>query len=108
MDSSTAFLLRVLLTAFAIGGTGCAVVDDDHQDHWRRLKVVETVRRSDLSPDVNPRCVDERGAAVDDRVAVVQFRVARALHNMAFVLPQGTSVEAGDRISVNPRLCAVK
>ncbi len=108
MDSSTASFLRFLLVFLVVCGSGCALVDDDHEDHWRRMTVVETVRRSDLSPDVNPRCLDERGAAADDRVVVAQFRAARALHAMAFVLPRGTSVKAGDQISVNPRLCAVR
>lgn len=108
MDSSIAFLRRFLLSCVAVAGAGCAMLDDDHEDHWRRLTVIETVRRSDLSDDINSRCIVERTAADDDRVAVVQFRSGRALHAMAFALPRGTLVKAGDRISVNPRLCATK
>lgn len=108
MDSPTAFPLRILLSLIVVAGAGCAMLEDDHEDHWRGLTVIETVRRSDLSEDINSRCVVERNAADDDQVAVVQFRGGRALHAMAFVLPRGTSVKAGDRISVNPRLCAVR
>ena len=101
--------LLILLGPFLVAAVaGCAVVDENHDDHWRTLVVKDIVRRAELPADVDPQCVNARAATDNDRIAIVQYRVGRAPYRHAFVLRSEDQVKVGDRLAVNPRLCAVR
>lgn len=108
MKTCFAPALRAVGLGIAITSAGCAIVDDAHDDHWRPVVVKDLVYRSSLPADVDRRCVDARAGANSDRVAVVQYRLGRGLYNHAFVTRAEDQLRVSDRVSVNPKLCALR
>ena len=101
--------LRILLgLLLAVSGAGCAMVDDTHEDHWRTLVVTNIVGRAELPANVDAHCVNPSTASESDSIVVVQYRIGRAPHRHAFVLRAEDQVNVGDRVAVNPRLCALR
>jgi hypothetical protein len=100
--------LRVVGLGILVLGAGCAIFDDAHEDHWRKLVVKDLVRRADLPMDVDRRCVDAQPGADSDEVAVVQYRVGKSLYSHAFVTRPEDQVHVSERVAVNPRLCALR
>ena len=97
------FLGPILVAALG----GCAIIDENHEDHSRTLTVKDIVHRVDIPVDVDVQCV--KGAATDeDRIAIVHYRVGRSLYRHAFVLRSDDPVKIGDRVAVNARRCTVK
>ena len=88
--------------------SGCAFLDDTHEDHWRRLKVLEIMRPTDLPSEVDGTCLQSGLAQERSVVAVVRYRTGRALHRHAFLLPPDSRTKVGETIEVNPRLCALR
>lgn len=100
--------LLAVLVLFVSLCSGCAFSDDNHEDHWRRLHVLEVMRRANLPLDVDNSCLERGPAQEVDLIAVVKYRVGRALHRHAFVLPVDSRTAVGDTIEVNPRLCSIR
>lgn len=108
MNAEQRILSILLGPILVVTVAACAVIDENHEDHWRTLTVKDIVHRTELPDDVDLRCVNDRAATDNERIAIVQYRAGRSSYRHAFVLRSDDPVKVGDRVAVNPRLCAVR
>ena len=98
-----------ITTLLSFAMTGCAAItDDNHEDHWRRAKILAISRSSDLPSDADVRCVQSAKAGADTKIVILQYRLGRTQYARAFAAPEGALLKVGDTLHVNPLTCSLK
>lgn len=78
---------------------------------WRAGSVTAVVHRDAIPDGTSLQCLptpSDIARRDDELIAVVRIQVGRGPFDLAVVLPQGSTVQAGDHMTIHPDLCTVR
>ena len=102
----------VVLVSLAIAVAGCASKGGSESRWWRKGTVVQTMQRSAIPADVDSECARATNpsapSGANDAFALVRFKAGRAPYVKLFPVDEGLTLNAGDRVDVEPGACKLR